>query len=1039
MIEVGTKYLNEIFEDEWDTLWGDQPIYGEDSSEVPETKTFTVTIIQPSSAIIEVIVNGEEVHTSTFTARWDDTYSVGFKNGSNPDRLILNAIQGKITRDITIRSYEADPSSDDKHAVYTITILQTDHQTINVLHDTKIKTKTFTAQKYDYYSSTIVAEDGYKPGVISNGSGTVMGDITVSATPATKVADNYVDVKITQSPHQTITVTCNGKNYTSSFAVVQGSTYSVGIVAESGYSAGAILDDGDGVANTDVNISAAPAVIGRYTIGITQSAHQTITVRYNGTNYTTGFSDVPYGTQLTASIVSEAAFNPGTLNATSYKVINDFTFKATAATTKYLNLTLSATSNQVITLIYKVPGGSNVTLKSTGSKQTVSVPYGTTWSASIASTSVYYKAGTLNATSGTVTTNTTVSASAAELIKHNLVLPGTTNQIITLTYKQPTASSSVSVKSTASAQTLNLVKTTTWSADVKPSTGYTKGTVSPESGTLNANTTITVTPAVPINYNFTIPGTSHQTITVSYTLPNGTKGTATSGSAAKTIVLPYSTKWSASLTADTGYNAGTINPSNGTITGNASISVTAVTFKQYTLTIPGTTNQTLYLTYKVPGGTNQTINSGSNAKSITVPYTTTFSTNVTPIAHYDAGKVTPASGTVYGNTTLSITAATLSNHNLVIPGTANQTVTVNYVKPDGTKGSATSSTSAKTLVLPYGTTWIASIKPAPNYEHGSIIPSNGTLTSNTTITVTEATLVNHTLTIPGTTHQVINIDYTLPNGTKGTAVSGTSSKVLLLSHNTKWSATVKADAYYLPGTVTPASGTLTANASLSVTAAVYNKYSVHVTQQPKETVTLTRSDTGATSTTGWDDIPHNVRVTASVKPDPSYTAGTLNATSIINSDFTFTVTPATIITRTLTIKLTAPTRNPWVKVTYINNEDNTVTTDRLQTYGHGTTRYIYLTVKYNFPVTIFADSDPDYVRIWFNHVRQADLHGSESYETPAITDNVEYHCQGNASRSPRYDEDGNYDYDYYGGGGDGGGGGYDGGGDDGHGGGGGDF
>lgn len=84
------------------------------------------------------------------------------------------------------------------------------------------------------------------------------------------------------------------------------------------------------------------------------------------------------------------------------------------------NLVLSATSNQTITLKYKNRNykdtgyESEVTKTSTSSAQTFSVRKDTTWTASIAASSGY-TAGKLSTSSGTVTSNTTVSAGAATL------------------------------------------------------------------------------------------------------------------------------------------------------------------------------------------------------------------------------------------------------------------------------------------------------------------------------------------------------------------------------------------------------------------------------------------------------------------------------------------------------------------------------------------------------------------------------------------------------------------------------------------------
>ncbi|MBR2246209.1 MAG: hypothetical protein IJ880_04155, partial [Bacilli bacterium] len=291
---MGKKYLNEIFQDEWDTLFGDQSIYQENENELKENQTYNVTIVQPTDgSIIQVMVEGEtEPKETNFIADYDTTYTVGFKNGYNPNNRILNAVQGKIARDITIRSYDAN--TENKHDTYTVTIIQSPHQTINVLHNNKIKTRSFTAQRYDYYSSTITPSKGYNAGKLSNGSGVVTDDVTVSASPATLSKDDYVTLNIIQSPHQTVIVTYDGKDYKEPFAAPIGTRYKVRVEADEGYIAGNIVDPGNGVLYTNQDVYAFTANIKTYSIYIIQSPHQTIKVTYNGTVFTADMHFIPY-------------------------------------------------------------------------------------------------------------------------------------------------------------------------------------------------------------------------------------------------------------------------------------------------------------------------------------------------------------------------------------------------------------------------------------------------------------------------------------------------------------------------------------------------------------------------------------------------------------------------------------------------------------------------------------------------------------------------------------------------------------------------
>lgn len=79
------------------------------------------------------------------------------------------------------------------------------------------------------------------------------------------------------------------------------------------------------------------------------------------------------------------------------------------------NLILAGTTNQTITLKYTEPGNTEPkTITSTSSNIVVAVKHGTTWTATITAKEGY-NPGTLSADSGTVISETTVSASEAEL------------------------------------------------------------------------------------------------------------------------------------------------------------------------------------------------------------------------------------------------------------------------------------------------------------------------------------------------------------------------------------------------------------------------------------------------------------------------------------------------------------------------------------------------------------------------------------------------------------------------------------------------
>lgn len=139
---------------------------------------------------------------------------------------------------------------------------------------------------------------------------------------------------------------------------------------------------------------------------------------------------------------------------------------------------------------------------------------------------------------------------------------------------------------------------TTWTASVSPSTGYNAGSISPaSSGTLtNASVTVTAGNASLKTYTLTKSATNastNQTLTVKY-LPRNADGTYPSSwstLSSGSVTLRHGSRWQATVSANTGYNAGTITNAGGTsssMTGNVTVSVSAATAKNYTLKVKST-------------------------------------------------------------------------------------------------------------------------------------------------------------------------------------------------------------------------------------------------------------------------------------------------------------------------------------------------------------------------------------------------------------------------------------------------------------------
>ena len=303
-----------------------------------------------------------------------------------------------------------------------------------------------------------------------------------------------------------------------------------------------------------------------------------------------------------------------------------------------------------------------------------------------------------------------------------------------------------------------------------------------ETGTL----AITATAATIKTFTFTINQSAHQTITVTC---NGVAHTST-------FTATYDDKWTATITPETGYNAGKLSATSGTITSGVTVSATAATIKTFTLSFGATTNQTYIAT--VNGVAKAAT---ASATSYTVNYGTTYSVAYTANSATAAYTYT-ASGSVSGTVTntTSIPAksatATLRYYTLTVPATANQSYTLKLATNSSYGGTlpsytTTATKSAQTLSVPYGTTYTITYSADSGYNPGSA--KSGTVNGATTVSHNGATVATATVTIVQSANQTIHV-YT-PQKSGGTDHTSTFTCPI----GTTYEAEVVANSGYLPG------------------------------------------------------------------------------------------------------------------------------------------------------------------------------------------------------------------------------------------------
>ena len=298
--------------------------------------------------------------------------------------------------------------------------------------------------------------------------------------------------------------------------------------------------------------------------------------------------------------------------------------------------------------------------------------------------------------------------------------------------------------------------------------------------------TLSATAATKQTFTFTINQSAHQTITVTC---NGVAHTST-------FTATYGDKWTATISPDTGYNAGTLSSTSGTITGAVTVSATAAAIKTFTLSFGATTNQTYTATV---GGTAKAAT--SSATSYTVNYGTTYSVAYTAnsaTAAYTYTASSSVSGTVTNTTSIPAKTATASlrYYTLTVPATTNQSYTLRLATNSSYGGTlpsynTTATKSAQTLSVPYGTTYSITYTADSGYNAGAA--KSGTVNGATTVSHNAATVATATVTIIQSANQTIHV-YT-PQKSGGTDHTSTFTCPI----GTTYEAEVVAASGYLPG------------------------------------------------------------------------------------------------------------------------------------------------------------------------------------------------------------------------------------------------
>jgi uncharacterized protein YjdB len=670
---------------------------------------------------------------------------------------------------------------------------------------------------------------------------------------------------------------------------------------------------------------------GTYSDGSTQN----LTTTASWTSSNTSVATVGLHTGLAKGVAAGTT----TITATSGKISGSASLTVTAAVLTSIAVTPATAS---------VAAGKTEQFTATGTYNngtTQNLTSSVTWSSSASSvatvssgglaTSVVQGTATITATSGTVSGSATLTVTAAVLT--SISVTPTSASVATGATQQFTATGTYS-----NGTTQNLTTTASWTssntsvATIKVHTGLATGvtagtaTITATSGAIHGTATLTVT-AVLTSISVT-PATASlaagytQQFTATGTYSNGTTQNLTSTAIWTSSATSIATVGSGGLATSVAPGTAAITATSGTISGSATLTVTAAVLTSISVT-PNTASvaagytQQFTATGTYSNGTTQNLTSTAAWTSLATSIATVSSGGLATSVAQGTTTITATSGTITGSAILTVTSAVLTSLSItpssasIASGTTQQfAATGSY--SDGSTQNLTSSVSWSSSSSMVATIASSGLATGTGVGTANITATSGSITTPAVLTVSQATLVSIAVT-------PVNPSFALGT-TQAMVATGTytDGSTLVLTTSVAWTtanssiATIStqglASSVALGNTtVTATSGTVSGSTTLTVSPAVLVSIavtpaipviSVGTTQQFTATGTFTDGSTqNITDTAQWSSDTPSVATISNVSPTQGLASsvgeGTANITATsgtISGSTPLTVTSATL-------------------------------------------------------------------------------------------------------------------------------------------------
>lgn len=552
---------------------------------------YTLSFTNPTGAKFSILYQGRWYYNNTLSVSHGSTIRVQLTAdaGYQIDSIKLN------NADITNGSDHIITGTSSLTATtslktYTVTITNPVGATISATVNGTKYTNTFTAKygtsiKYNATASTgyDVTNFTYDGTTINDGDTKVLtGDVTVTAAAALKT----YEVDIIQPSNGTIKVGSN----TSKFTAKHFSSYDVTLTPATGYNVKSLMWNGEEITNgSKQTVTGATTVTGStfaasQSVNIIQVANGTISVIYNGKEYTSSTDDIPYGSKVTVNANPDTGYELTKLTVNGETITSGSEITITGTT----NITAAfGIHNYTITIVQNEHQTITVTCNGVAHTETFTATYGQTWTASIVADAGYIASAVTPAESGTVTGDITIEPAAAAILKYLKLTIGKVagqTQLLKLSTSTLYGGTLPTYNTSPTQDSFDLTvpygthySITYTSVDV---VGYDNTISENVSGTISVDTAI---PAKDTKYSlkyYTLNIASTSGLHQSYSLT--LKGSDKYGGDANlpsyssdartdayTLRVPYGATYTITYIADTGYKPGVTK--TGTVVGNINI------------------------------------------------------------------------------------------------------------------------------------------------------------------------------------------------------------------------------------------------------------------------------------------------------------------------------------------------------------------------------------------------------------------------------------------------------------------------------------